>query len=158
PDEAGRLGPAAAGREVARVVAVYLLAAVLLLLLNAFFVLAEFAAVKMRPTRVQELEEGGDPRARIVRTIQTNLDEFLSVCQVGISFRLQGEDLDALIGATARLTNEIATAPGVGAIAFEGASTAPSLEVVPDRAKLAGTGIALEDLSLAVEAATSGRV
>jgi CBS domain containing-hemolysin-like protein/mannitol/fructose-specific phosphotransferase system IIA component (Ntr-type) len=68
------------------VVAVYLLAALLLLLLNAFFVLAEFAAVKMRPTRVQELAERGDARARIVGTIQANLDEFLSVCQVGITF------------------------------------------------------------------------
>jgi CBS domain containing-hemolysin-like protein len=35
---------------------VYLLAAFFLVLLNGFFVLAEFAAVKMRPSRVRELQ------------------------------------------------------------------------------------------------------
>jgi len=64
----------------------YLLIAVLLLLLNAFFVLAEFAAVKMRPTRVDELVEAGDTRAHIFKHVQTHLDEYLSVCQVGITF------------------------------------------------------------------------
>ena len=38
---------------------VYLLIATLLVLLNGFFVLAEFAAVKMRPSRIRELLDGG---------------------------------------------------------------------------------------------------
>jgi CBS domain containing-hemolysin-like protein/mannitol/fructose-specific phosphotransferase system IIA component len=63
-----------------------LLITVLLLLLNAFFVLAEFAAVKVRSTRVEELAEAGDRRAVVLQHIQQHLDEYLSVCQVGITF------------------------------------------------------------------------
>lgn len=61
------------------------LALVLLLALNAFFVLAEFAIVKVRPTRVAELVAAGEPRARLLAEIQRNLDGYLSVCQVGIT-------------------------------------------------------------------------
>lgn len=67
-------------------VIVYLLIAVLLLLLNGFFVLAEFAAVKMRPSRVEELVDDGVSNAKSVKHIQTYLDEYLSVCQLGITF------------------------------------------------------------------------
>jgi CBS domain containing-hemolysin-like protein/mannitol/fructose-specific phosphotransferase system IIA component (Ntr-type) len=66
--------------------ALYLLAALLLLLLNAFFVLAEFAAVKARPTRMEELAGKGSARAKCMLYIQSHLDEFLSVCQLGITF------------------------------------------------------------------------
>jgi CBS domain containing-hemolysin-like protein/mannitol/fructose-specific phosphotransferase system IIA component (Ntr-type) len=66
--------------------AIYLFIAILLLLLNAFFVLAEFAAVKARPTRMEELAAKGDKRAKLVRYIQEHLDQYLSVCQVGITF------------------------------------------------------------------------
>lgn len=64
----------------------YLLIAVLLLLLNAFFVLAEFAAVKMRPSRVAEMIAAGVPGAASIKRVQANLDEYLSVCQLGITF------------------------------------------------------------------------
>ena len=64
----------------------FLLLALLLLFLNAFFVLVEFAIVKARPTRIEELEAAGDPRAGVVQYIQTHLDQFLSLCQVGITF------------------------------------------------------------------------
>jgi len=67
-------------------VIVYLLIAVLLLLLNGFFVLAEFAAVKMRPSRVEELVDDGVSNAKSVKHIQAYLDEYLSVCQLGITF------------------------------------------------------------------------
>jgi tellurite resistance protein TerC len=66
--------------------ALLLLVSLLLLLLNAFFVLAEFASVKVRPTRVEELVDRGDPRARVLQHIQGHLDEYLSVCQIGITF------------------------------------------------------------------------
>ena len=56
-----------------------------LLGLNAFFVLAEFAIVKVRPSRVAQLATSGDRRARLLGTIQSHLDEYLSVCQVGIT-------------------------------------------------------------------------
>ena len=66
--------------------AIYLLIAVLLLLLNAFFVLAEFAAVKMRSSRVEQLVSEGMAGAKLVQRIQGKLDEYLAVCQVGITF------------------------------------------------------------------------
>lgn len=67
-------------------VIVYLSIALFLLALNGFFVLAEFAAVKMRPSRVQEMMDDGVPGAAAVRELQDNLDEYLSVCQLGITF------------------------------------------------------------------------
>jgi len=65
--------------------ALYLVVALLLILLNAFFVLAEFASVKVRPTQVEALAESGNRRARMLEKIQAHLDEYLSVCQVGIT-------------------------------------------------------------------------
>lgn len=67
------------------IAAIYVLSVVLLLLLNAFFVLAEFAVVKTRPTQMEALAEKGNRRAKLVENIQTHLDEYLSVCQVGIT-------------------------------------------------------------------------
>lgn len=64
----------------------YILFAVFLLLLNGFFVLAEFALVRVRPTQIEALVDGGDARAKRVQWIQTHLDEYLSVFQVGITF------------------------------------------------------------------------
>ncbi len=65
---------------------VYLSLAALLVVLNGFFVLAEFAAVKMRPSRVRELVDGGVSGAIAAKHVQDHLDEYLSVCQVGITF------------------------------------------------------------------------
>jgi len=62
-----------------------LIAVVVMLLLNAFFVLAEFAMVKLRPTQVEALVQQGNPRALLVAHIQAHLDEYLSVCQLGIT-------------------------------------------------------------------------
>ena len=42
-----------------------LLAVIVLVALNGFFVAAEFAIVKIRPTRLEQLVRGGDARARI---------------------------------------------------------------------------------------------
>ncbi len=63
----------------------YLLLAVLLLLLNAFFVLAEFAIVKARPTQMEALAAKGNRLAKRVLHIQSRIDQFLSVCQIGIT-------------------------------------------------------------------------
>jgi CBS domain containing-hemolysin-like protein/mannitol/fructose-specific phosphotransferase system IIA component len=60
-------------------------ALVVLLALNAFFVLAEFAIVKVRPSRVTQLIADGNGRAVLLASIQGHLDEYLSVCQVGIT-------------------------------------------------------------------------
>ncbi|MDP6958785.1 MAG: CNNM domain-containing protein [Planctomycetota bacterium] len=64
---------------------ILLLVGVFLLLLNAFFVLVEYALVQMRASRVEELIDQGHPRAMVVKHIQAHLDEYLSVCQFGIT-------------------------------------------------------------------------
>ncbi len=61
------------------------IALILLLATNAFFVLAEFGIVKVRPSRVAELLDEGHPKAQLLTRIQANLDEYLGVCQVGIT-------------------------------------------------------------------------
>jgi Cu/Ag efflux pump CusA len=74
-----------------------------------------------------------------------------------VSFRIHGEDLEALTGMATRLRGELLSVPGVSALAFEGLASAPEVEVVPDRAKLAACGAARADVALAIEAATTGR-
>ena len=53
--------------------------------LNGFFVAAEFALVRVRETRIQQLEEEGSVRAATVRAVLRDPDTYLSVCQVGIT-------------------------------------------------------------------------
>jgi CBS domain containing-hemolysin-like protein len=62
-----------------------LIAALALILLNAFFVAAEFALVRVRESRVVQLEQEGSVRAGVVRNVLRDLDAYLSVCQVGIT-------------------------------------------------------------------------
>ncbi len=62
-----------------------ILAALALIALNGFFVAAEFALVRVRDTRIQQLEEEGDSRAPGVRDALRDMDAYLSVCQVGIT-------------------------------------------------------------------------
>ncbi len=62
-----------------------LTALAVLLAINAFFVAAEFALVKVRPSRVEELAQTGDARALLLQQILGRIDEYLAVCQVGIT-------------------------------------------------------------------------
>ncbi len=63
----------------------FILLIVFLLLLNAFFVLAEFAVIKVRPSQVEELIGQGSGPAKLLKEIQSKVDQYLSVCQVGIT-------------------------------------------------------------------------
>ena len=65
---------------------VYILILILLLLLNAFFVLAEFAAVRVRGTQISEMEAQGRRSAPALQSVHEKLDEYLAVCQLGITF------------------------------------------------------------------------
>ncbi|WP_437596655.1 hemolysin family protein [Sorangium sp. So ce590] len=69
---------------------VYLLGTALLVLLNAFFVASEFAIVKMRPTRLEQLVREGDARARLALQMSQRLDEYLSANQLGITLASLG--------------------------------------------------------------------
>ncbi|KAF0239935.1 MAG: hypothetical protein FD180_5122 [Planctomycetota bacterium] len=64
---------------------VYLGVAAALIGLNGFFVLAEFALVKVRTTRLRELSEAGSANARHALTILSKIDAYLSTCQLGIT-------------------------------------------------------------------------
>jgi CBS domain containing-hemolysin-like protein len=64
--------------------------AALLVLLNGFFVAAEFAMVKVRPTRIEELVREGNRRARIARHIHAHLYAYLSATQVGVTITSLG--------------------------------------------------------------------
>jgi CBS domain containing-hemolysin-like protein len=63
----------------------YILAAVVLVLLNGFFVAAEFAIVKVRPTRIDELASQGSFAARTAQHAVKHLDAYLSATQLGIT-------------------------------------------------------------------------
>src|SRR6185369_831924 len=63
----------------------YLLLAALLVFLNAFFVAAEFALVKVRSTRVQELVREGVRGSAAVQGALQNIDAYLSATQLGIT-------------------------------------------------------------------------
>ena len=58
---------------------------ILLVLLNGFFVAAEFALVKIRDTQLDRLIQKGNRRARAARHVLGNLDRYLSAAQLGIT-------------------------------------------------------------------------
>ncbi|MEW6611423.1 MAG: hemolysin family protein [Pseudomonadota bacterium] len=61
-----------------------------LVLLNGFFVAAEFAMVKMRATRVQTMAREHGLRGRILAQVHAHLDAYLSACQLGITLASLG--------------------------------------------------------------------
>ena len=62
-----------------------LLAIPVLILVNAFFVAAEFALVAVRRTRVEELVNAGRPRARALLGAVDNLNDSVAAAQLGIT-------------------------------------------------------------------------
>ncbi|MEE9216470.1 MAG: hemolysin family protein [Anaerolineales bacterium] len=67
-----------------------LLAVVILVLINAFFVAAEFALVSVRPTRIAELVASGNRMARWVASGLENPDRFIAATQLGITLASLG--------------------------------------------------------------------
>ena len=68
----------------------FILFALLLVLLNGFFVAAEFAMVKLRATRVEAIAAQHGWRGHILRTVHGQLDAYLSACQLGITLASLG--------------------------------------------------------------------
>ncbi|QKE71975.1 HlyC/CorC family transporter [Arthrobacter citreus] len=62
-----------------------LLLVVVLIAFTAFFVASEFAIVKIRSSRIDQLLGEGNKKARAVKKVITHLDEYLSACQLGIT-------------------------------------------------------------------------
>ena len=67
-----------------------LLAVLVLVLVNGFFVAAEFALVKIRDTQLQPFIRRGSRRARVARQVLQNLDRSLSAAQLGITLASLG--------------------------------------------------------------------
>src|ERR1700728_709462 len=61
-----------------------------IVLVNGFFVAAEFAFVKLRDTQLDALIAGGHKRARLARHILQNLTSYLSATQLGITMASLG--------------------------------------------------------------------
>lgn len=62
-----------------------LLSVLLLILINAFFVTAEFSIVSVRRSRIHQLVMSGDIQAIAVESLQRNIDRLLSTTQLGIT-------------------------------------------------------------------------
>jgi len=62
----------------------------LLIFLTAFFVATEFAIVKLRPSRIEQLVLEGRKNAQAVQKVTSNLDAYLSACQLGITITALG--------------------------------------------------------------------
>jgi CBS domain containing-hemolysin-like protein len=113
-------------------VVLLLLAVLALVAANAFFVASEFAIVKIRSTRLQELTSEGNRRARMALSITQHLDAYLSANQLGITLaslalgwvgeeafaRLLLPLLGALGGAAAAASHTIAATLGFITITF----------------------------------------
>jgi CBS domain containing-hemolysin-like protein len=67
-----------------------LLAVVVLVLLNAFFVAAELALVRIRDTQLEALVAKGNRRAKMARHIVTHIDSYISATQFGITLASLG--------------------------------------------------------------------
>lgn len=71
-------------------IVINLLLVLLLIVLTAFFVGSEFAVVKVRMSRIDQLIAEGNKKAVAAKTLVTNLDYYLSACQLGITVTALG--------------------------------------------------------------------
>lgn len=70
--------------------AAQLVLALILVVLNGFFVAAEFAFVRIRGTSVDQLVEEGRPGSGTLQEVMTNLDNYLATTQLGITIASLG--------------------------------------------------------------------
>ena len=62
-----------------------LFAAFVFVAINAFFVAAEFSIVKIRRSRLEEIEAHGNKKAKLAIKVTSSLDSYLSATQLGIT-------------------------------------------------------------------------
>ncbi len=93
-------------------------------LLNGFFVAAEFALVKVRMVRIEQLARDGSRSARVSRHLLSHLDRYLSACQLGITVA------SLALGAIGEPAVSRLLLALVGALGFEVAQGAVWLRVV----------------------------
>jgi CBS domain containing-hemolysin-like protein len=68
----------------------FVVLAILLVVLNGFFVAAEFGIVTLRKTRVRAIAKTAGMRGRILAKVHDKLDAYLSACQLGITLASLG--------------------------------------------------------------------
>lgn len=107
-----------------------LFAIAFLVMLNGFFVAAEFAIVKVRGTKIQSLVRQGSKRAKMAHHIISHLDAYLSATQLGITIA------SILLGWVGESTMRHAVVePVLGALGVE------SAKVIAVTSFILGTGI-----------------
>lgn len=67
-----------------------LLILAILIVLTAFFVASEFAVVKIRVSRIEQLIDEGNKKAVLAKKVIHDLDYYLSACQLGITITALG--------------------------------------------------------------------
>jgi CBS domain containing-hemolysin-like protein len=87
-----------------------ILFAILCLAANAFFVAAEFALAKVRPTSLDAMARAGDKKAKRALGVTRRLDAYLTATQIGITLASLG--LGSLEPALAKLIEPAFTAFG----------------------------------------------
>lgn len=78
---------------------------VILIILTAFFVASEFAIVKVRSSKIDQLVLEGKKSANAAKEVVSHLDEYLSACQLGITITALG------IGWVGESTFEVILSP-----------------------------------------------
>src|ERR1700761_133467 len=68
----------------------YILLTIFLVLLNGFFVAAEFALVRVRGSQIEVKVKAGSRVARLTRSIMANLSGYLAATQLGITIASLG--------------------------------------------------------------------
>ncbi|QOS76858.1 HlyC/CorC family transporter [Paenibacillus sp. JNUCC31] len=63
---------------------------IILIALTAFFVASEFAVVKIRTSRIDQLVAEGNKKAVLAKKVVSDLDYYLSACQLGITVTALG--------------------------------------------------------------------
>jgi CBS domain containing-hemolysin-like protein len=67
-----------------------LLMVAVLIIATAFFVATEFSIIRVRPSRINQLVLEGNKRAVAIQKVTSNLDGYLSACQLGITITALG--------------------------------------------------------------------
>ncbi len=112
--------------------ALFVFLALFLVVLNGFFVAAEFGMVALRPTRVRAIAKSQGLRGRLLGKVHGQLDAYLSACQLGITLASLGlgwvgepafasllEPLFALVGITSeKIIHTVSFIVAFGVISF----------------------------------------
>jgi CBS domain containing-hemolysin-like protein len=105
------------------VTALFIILTGLLVLVNAFFVIAEYALVRSRRPRLEALAEQGARGARLALTQIDEIGDYISACQVGITMASIG------IGALGEPAIAHLLEPALGGVLGHAASVAISVVI-----------------------------